>query len=98
MRARRTTLGYQGDCRSKEAVVDQEDMGAPVSFGGHERPRMQQAREQEFQELTSGSLRESTGTGMITAQVEGVVVGRGGQEMGMVLHCVLYTQCRMKWG
>ena len=55
-RARRTPLGYQGDCQLEEAVVGQEGTEALASFDGHEWPRMQQdkTREQEYQELTSG--------------------------------------------
>ena len=56
MRAKQTRLSYQGNYRLKEADVDQEGMGAPVSFDSHEWPRMQQEKtqEQEYQELTSG--------------------------------------------
>src|ERR1700733_10960962 len=55
MKAKRTLLGYQKGCQLKEAVVDQEGKEAHVSFDGHERPRMQQAktREQGYRKLLS---------------------------------------------
>lgn len=73
MRARGTPLGYQEDCRLKGTVVDQEAMGAPISFDSHEwlRRQQEQIREQEYWIVDSREI-----TGMIAAQVavKGLVV------------------------
>ena len=73
MRARGTPLGYQEDCRLKGTVVDQEVMGAPISFDSHEwlRRQQEQIREQEYWIVDSREI-----TGMTTAgvAVKGLVV------------------------
>ena len=73
MRARGTPLGYQEDCRLKGTAVDQETMGASISFDSHEwlRRQQEQIREQEYWIVDSREI-----TGMIAAQVavKGLVV------------------------